>query len=367
MKIPQIQPWIDNSEGEYLKKILKKKYLTENFETRKFEEYFEKNYKINHALSISNWTNGIFCCLKALGIGKNDEVIIPNLTFVATANAIILTGAKPVLCDIENDNLSLDLNKIIKYINKNTKAIIPVHLYGHCCDMKKLINISKKYKIPIIEDAAQAISATYNNKYLGTLGLMGGFSFYGNKLITTGEGGIILVKNRNLRNKIYELKNHGRLKKGIFKHKEIGFNFMFTELQAAIGNIQLKKLNKIIKKKSLIFNFYQKELSLINNIHFMQPVNGNRPVHWFSNIFTNKKKELQKFLKKNNIETRDSFLPLNVQPCYKGSKLIKNVSEKFPISKNIYNTLLSLPSSYSLSYKQQKFVINKIKEFYKKN
>jgi dTDP-4-amino-4,6-dideoxygalactose transaminase len=142
---------------------------------------------------------------------------------------------------------------------------------------------------------------------------------------------------------------------------------MFTELQAAIGNIQLKKLNKIIKKKSLIFNFYQKELSLINNIHFMQPVKGNRPVHWFSNIFTNKKKELQKFLKKNNIETRDSFLPLSEQPCYKGSKLIKNVSEKFPISKNIYNTLLSLPSSYNLSYKQQKFVINKIKKFYKKN
>ncbi|WP_415284871.1 DegT/DnrJ/EryC1/StrS family aminotransferase [Candidatus Pelagibacter sp. Uisw_130] len=367
MKITQIQPWINSDEANYIKKIVQKKYLTESKETEKFEKYFQKNFKVSHAIAISNWTCGIFACLKALNIGKNDEVIVPNLTFVATLNAVLMCGANPVLCEVSQENLSLDLNDLKKNINNKTKAIIPVHLYGHCCDMRQLIKISKIKKIPIIEDAAQSIYSTYNKKLLGTLGLMGGFSFYGNKIITTGEGGIVLTKSKKLRDKVYQIKNHGRLKKGIFKHATIGFNFMFTELQAAIGNIQVKKLKKILNKKEEIYKEYKKKLSVNPEISFMKKVDGNVPVYWFSNIFVKNKEKLKAHLIKHKIQTRDIFYPLNMQPCYKNNKNIKNLNKKFNVSKKIYDTGLSLPSSYELKIDEQEFVIKKILEFFKKN
>ncbi len=367
MKINQIKPWIDSSEANYIKKVVRKTFLTEGKETEKFENFFVKKFKVKHAISVSNWSCGIFACLKALNIGKNDEVIVPNLTFIATLNSVILSGATPILCDVNEQNLSIDLNKIEKKITKKTKAIIPVHLYGHCCELSKLLKICKKNKIYMIEDAAQAIYSTYKKKKLGTLGIFGGFSFYGNKIITTGEGGIVFTNNSKLRDKIYEIKNHGRLKKGVFVHKEIGYNFMFTEMQAAIGNIQVKKLKKIINRKEKIFKIYKKELSDIKSISFMKNISNNKPVHWFTNIFTKDKARLKIFLSKNNIQTRDIFLPLNLQPCYRGKNIVKNLNEKFPISNKIYKNGLSLPSSYDLKSSELKFIIKKIRKFYLSN
>jgi len=173
-----------------------------------------------------------------------------------------------------------------------------------------------------------------------------------------------LTNSSKLRNKIYEIKNHGRLKKGIFVHKEIGYNFMFTEMQAAIGNIQVKKLKKILKRKKEIFETYKKGLSTIKSISFMQNLAKNKPVHWFSNIFTKDKLKLKKFLEKNKIQTRDIFLPLNLQPCYRKYKIIKNIKDRFPVSNKIFNTGLSLPSSYNLKNSELNLIINKIKKFY---
>ncbi len=211
--INQIQPWINDDEANYLKRVIKKKYLTESLETIKFENNIKKNFKTKNAIAVSNWTNGIFLLLKAAGIKKGDEVIVPNLTFIASITPVIWTGATPVLCDVDLTNSCLDLDKVKKLINKKTKCIMPVHLYGHCCDLNKLFKITKNKKILIIEDAAQAMGAKYRGKFLGTIGDMGGFSFYGNKIITTGEGGIVFFKNSKLKNKIYSLKNHGRKKK----------------------------------------------------------------------------------------------------------------------------------------------------------
>ena len=164
---------------------------------------------------------------------------------------------------------------------------------------------------------------------------------------------------------MYMIKNHGRSRKGIFVHENIGFNFMFTEVQAAIGNVQLKKLNKILAKKKQIFKRYKKNLSDVGDLRFMQPIEGNEPVYWFSNIFTKKKFNLKKFLKKKNIETRDFFYPINLQPCYKKNKaLIKNMRAKFPVSEKAYKTGLSLPSSYSLKLEQVDYISKNIKNFF---
>ena len=364
-KINQIQPWINHEEANYLKKIISKTYLTENIETKKFEENIKKKFKIKNCIAVSNWTNGLLMCLKALNIKPGDEIIVPNLTFIATATPAIWLGAKIVLCDIDENHFCLNLNDLKKLINKKTKCIIPVHLYGHCCDLDKLKKIAANKKIYIIEDAAQAIGAKYKDKYLGSVTDFGGFSFYGNKIITTGEGGAITFKDKRFYKKFYALKNHGREIKGIFKHQSIGYTFMFTEMQAAVGNIQLKKLNKILSKKRKIFNFYKKHLSKINKIKFMKPIRYNKPVYWFSNIIIKDKKKLQRFLNKNNIQTRDMFLPLNKQPCFNNLKNIKNSKKKFPISEKIYNHCISLPSSYDLSEKQLLYIVNKIKVFFK--
>ncbi len=365
-KILQIEPWIGNAEANYLKKIINKTFLTEGNETKKFEKKFVTKYKAKYAIAVSNWTNGIYLALKALNISNEDEVIVPNLTFIATINAVIMAGAKPVICEIDKKNLSIDLKHLKKIISKKTKVIMPVHLYGHCCDLDELKKIIKNKDIKIIEDAAQSLGAKFGNKYLGSIGLIGGFSFYGNKIITTGEGGIVLTNNKNLNKKIYQLKNHGRDIKGIFKHKSIGFNFMFTEMQAAIGNIQMEKLNKILEKKKKIFNKYKKELSKINEISFMEKVKKNKPVYWFSNIFLKDKLKLKKYLLNKGIQTRDIFYPIHRQPCYKNTNLIIKTKKEYIISDEIFKTGLSLPSSYNLSNYQQNFIISSIKNFFKK-
>ncbi len=364
--IKQIQPWINNEEGNYLKKVLRKKYLTEDLETKKFENNLKKKFDVKNAVAISNWTNGIFLLLKAANIKKGDEVIVPNLTFIATITPVIWTGATPVLCDVDKNNSCLDLIKLEKLINKKTKCIIPVHLYGNCSDLDKLFRIAKQKKILIIEDAAQAMGAKYKNKYLGTLGDMGGFSFYGNKIITTGEGGVIFFRNSKLKKKIYSLKNHGRSKKGIFKHEMIGYNFMFTEMQAAVGNIQLKKLDKILKKKEKIFNLYKNKLKHIKQIKFLKNIKDNQPVYWFTNIIAENKRALKNYLYKEGIQTRDFFLPLHKQPCLKNEKLVKNINSRFPISDYLYKSGLSLPSSFELTPKEISFISQKIEKFYNK-
>ena len=365
-RINQISPWINNKEFKNLNKVVKKTYLTENKETFKFESNLKKSIKAKFITTYSNWTCGLYACMKILDLKPDDEVIVPNLTFIATINSVIMANLKPVLCEINEESMCLDIESFKSSITKKTKAVIPVHLYGNCCDMDELKKICKKKKIYIIEDAAQAIGSKYKNNYLGTIGDLGGISFYGNKIITTGEGGAVISKSKKNHEKLYKFKNHGRMGKGVFKHKSIGFNFMFTEMQAAIGNEQLKKLNEIIKKKKLIYDYYKKNLTPIKNIVFKRPSENCDPVYWFSNIFTKDKTKLIKYLNAKNIQTREAFYPLNLQPCFKKTNIVMNINKKFPLSKKIYNTCISLPSSYSLTIKEQDLVIKNIKQFYDK-
>ena len=212
-----------------------------------------------------------------------------------------------------------------------------------------------------MEDAAQGIGVYYNNKHVGTFGNAGILSFYANKTITTSEGGIVLTDDDELAKNCYRLKNHGRDKKGIFKHDHIGYNFSFTEMQAAIGVSQMEKLPLILNKKKDIHDTYQKELRGIGDIKFQEFLPETTPAHWFVSFFTEKKKELAEFLLNKNIQTRDFFYPLHLQPCYQN--IIKsNIS--FPISEKVYENGLSLPSSYGLSSEDQEYVIENIKNFF---
>ena len=358
--IVQTEPFIDNSDNLYIKKVLKRKYLTEDKFTKKFEENIKNYVQSKYAISVSNWTLGLYACLQALNIGPGDEVIVPNITFIATSNSVIMAGAKVVLCDVNRDSMCIDTIEAKKKINSRTKAIIPVHLYGNACDMDELLLLKKNKNIKIIEDAAQAIGVKYKNKFVGTIGDCGGYSFYGNKIITTGEGGVVVTNNKLIADKIYRIKNHGRNKKGIFIHKEIGYNFMFTELQAAMGISQLKKLNNIIKKRKIIFDLYKKYLNKsIIKFNFKKTI---RPLHWFVNIHTRFVKVIEKHLHSKKIMTRRLFYPLHLQPCYRRCKLVKNIQNKFPNSLYLYNNTISLPTFHRLSEVQIKkisYEINK--------
>ena len=360
--IIQIQPWINYKENIELFKVIRSTFITEGNKTLEFEELTKKLTGSKHAVAYANGTVALYAALKTLNIGYGDEVIVPNLTFIATANAVIMAGAKPVFCDIDKDDLGISPDKIEKLISKKTKAIIPVHLYGYSCKIDKIIEIAKNHKIKVIEDAAQGVGVHFKDKHVGTFGEIGVLSYYGNKTITSAEGGMILTNIDDYKKSCYRLKNHGRDKKGEFKHDHIGFNFAFTDLQAAVGVSQMKKLKKIINKKRRIFERYKSSFDKINEIEIFEIKNQNNPVYWFSSIYTKHKIDLQSHLKKNKIQTRDFFYPLNLQPCFKGLGL--NTDDDFSNSIEIYNNSLSLPSSYILKNKEQNLTISNVKDFF---
>jgi len=357
--IPQIEPWIDENELKHLKRLVDNKYVVENQLTKEFEELVKKHTGSKHAISVTNGTMALYCCLISLGIGPGDEVIVPNLTFIATANAVIMAGAKPVFCDVDSITMCIDVLEIEKHISDKTKAIIPVHLYGEAADLYNISEICKKYNLKLIEDAAQGVGVFYDGRHVGTFGDFGILSYYGNKTITCGEGGIILTNSDDLAIKCYRLKNHGRDKKGVFIHEHIGFNFSFTEMQAAIGISQMEKLDRIIEKKKLIHDTYVNELKDIKELIPQKFSQLTKPVHWFTSFLTTRKKALSEHLLSKNIQTRDFFYPLSLQPCYK----INNGS-LYSNSILLYNSGISLPSSYNLKPEQQAYVIDCIKNFY---
>jgi perosamine synthetase len=337
-----IEPWIDEEELNQLKRVIASTYVTEGPLTREFEELISKYTSSKFSIAFSNGTMAIYAALLALNIGKGDEVIVPDLTFAATANAVILTGATPIFCDINCDNFGIDVSIARKLITSKTKAILPVHLYGKSCDINRIKILCDEYGLHLIEDAAQGMGVFSSGKHVGTFGKVGVLSFYGNKTITTGEGGICLTNDQELASKLYRLKNHGRNLKGTFVHEEIGFNFSFTDLQAAIGISQLGKLERIINKRYQMYEWYKNGLG--NSLISYKRNSGELP--WLFSIRVGNPNEISEYLSLNQIQARRFFYPLHLQPCYSHFKLNTSNYKK---SRCAYESHISLPSSHALS------------------
>lgn len=360
--INQIEPWIDEVELEQLKRVVKSTYVVEHDLTCEFEEKIKELTKSRFAVSMTNGTAALYCCLKSLGIGPGDEVIVPNFTFIASANAVIMAGATPVFCEVLPTTFCIDLNRAEALVTPKTKALIPVHIYGQSADMDGVMQFAKKYRLKVVEDAAQGVGVKFKDKHVGTFGELGILSFYGNKTITCGEGGVVLTDNEELARACYRLKNHGRDRKGVFVHETIGFNFAFTEMQAAIGIAQLSKLNAISKKKAEIHDRYVVGLASISKD--LEPVFIDQrctPVFWFTSFLSDKNEALAAHLRSFEIQTRRFFYPLHQQPCYQN---VVNTRGDFSVSESIYRRGISLPSAYSLSETDQSLVIEKILGFY---
>ena len=362
--IVQIEPWVDASELRELTRVIDSTFLVEHELTREFESMTAQLTGAKHAVAVCSGTMALFVCLKVLGVGPGDEVIVPNFTFVASASAVILAGAVPVLCEVCEDTFCIDMTRAEELLTPHTKVIMPVHLYGQSADMAEVMNFARRHGLKVLEDAAEGIGVRYEGKHVGTFGDMGILSYYGNKTVTCGEGGIVLTDDDELAKAAYRMKNYGRDRKGIYVHETIGFNFSFTDLQAAIGIAQMKKMKAIVNKKREIHDRYVDELRGLDGIcpAYIDP--RCEPVFWFTSFLCDQPESLASFLRQQSIQTRRFFLPLHQQPCYADGKHIRVQGRAFQVSELIYSRGISLPSSYSLTEDDQSYVIEQIRRFY---
>jgi len=363
-KINFWEPIIGNQEIVNIKRVLKSNYPNEGKYTRLFENKIENLLAVKHAICVTSGTISIFLALKSLGVSEKDEVIIPDLTFGATAMAVKLTGAKLILVDINEKNMSFDINDLKKKINKKTKAIIPVHISGRAADMESIIKISKKKNINIVEDAAEAFMSKYKGKYLGTIGRLGCFSLTASKTITTGQGGIIVTNDTKLYKKILLLKNQGISGKsngGNVIHQSVGWNFKFTNLQAAMGLAQLLNIKQRISKLKANNEIYRKELKSIKNIKILDFNLSKGEVPLWTDVYCKNRDQLILFLEKKGIECRKFWYPMHTQKPFKLNK------KNFRVSNQINNKLFWLPSSLTLTKKEILLICGLIKSFLLKN
>jgi hypothetical protein len=348
-----------------INKVVEKGEFIGGAEVENFEENFAGFCNVKYAISVNSGTDALFLSLKALNIGQGDEVITTPFTFIATAEAIANCGAKPVFVDIKSDTFNIDALKIEKAITKNTKAILPVHIFGQVANMAEIMKIAKKHNLFVVEDACQAVGAEYNGKKVGLIGSLGCFSFFPSKnLGAMGDGGMIITNSKKLNDKIRLLKNHGSSPKEKYKNLVLGFNSRLDAIQAVILNVKLKHLNKWNEKRMVIANYYSKNLKEIKEIKI--PIVKDKKSHVFHQytIKAEKRDELKKYLWGKGISTMIYYpLPLHFQPAL---KYLGHKKGDFPEAEKASKEILSLPIYPELSEKDQDFIIEKIKEFYKK-
>ena len=353
--IPVNTPKIFSNEKKYVNDCLKTGWISsEGQYVKKFEKDFAKFNSRKYGVSTSSGTAALEIALKSLNLKKNSEVIIPTFSIISTALCVIKLGLRPVLVDAEVDSWNMDVKLILKAINKKTKAIILTHIYGFPVDMKKIIDLARNKNIRIIEDAAEMIGQKYRNKMCGSFGDLSTFSFYANKHITTGEGGMILTNNPNLRDKCSSLRNLCFGKgKNRFNHDDIGWNYRLSNLQAALGCGQLKNINWIIKRKREIGRLYTKLLIKNKYVAVQKEKNSySKNIYWVFGVLLKKnpiikRDKLIEMLFKKNIQTRNFFYPMHKQNIFRKMKIFSN-KKKYPISEQLSKNGFYLPSGLGL-------------------
>ena len=365
--IPVNIPKIFKNEKRFINQALRTNWVSsEGPFVKQFEKKFSIYNKKKFGVAVSNGTAALEIAIKSLNLKKGSEVIIPAFSIISTANAVIKNKLKPVLvdCDLETWNMKVD--ETLKKITKKTKAIIITHIYGLPVDLKKILQIAKKKNIIIIEDTAEVIGLKYKNKICGSFGDLSTFSFYANKHITTGEGGMICTNNKKYYEKCKSLRNLSFSKSFYdrFNHDDIGWNYRMSNLQAALGCGQLKNISWIIKRKREIGNKYYSKLKYKGNIILQKnKINYANNIYWVFGILVKKnskisRNEIMKKLLKKNIETRPFFLSMNKQKIFKKMKLFNRI--KAPNSEYLSKNGFYLPSGLGITNKQINFVIKNL-------
>jgi len=369
MRVNQFEPFVGEEEYAAIKDCFVKNWNTEGPKAKEFSQRLGEMIGVKFAVFAPNGTLALYLGLKAMGVGPGDEVIVPDFTFIASANAVEMVGARPVFADVKRTDFQLDVQDCERVLSPKTRAIMPVHIYGSSANMTEVMEFAKKHRLMVIEDSAQGLGVTWKGKGCGSFGEVGCFSFFADKTITTGEGGLVVTNEKEIYENLLYLRNQGRINRGSFIHPAVGYNFRMTDLQIAVGLAQLDKFPKIVEMKRKVYARYEKQLAGIKQISFRQ-VDADSSLIPFRVVITcERAHELMAFMSKQEIEPRTFFYPLHRQPCFQYLVHDQDWRRKledrnFPNAVFGYENGVCLPSYAALKEEQVDYVCDTIKRFY---
>ena len=355
------QPELGNEERERVLQVLASNYINDGDVTEEFTRAIAKLVDAKFAVGVTSGTSAIYLALVALEIGHGDEVIVPDMTFIATANAVSMTGATPILVDVDPNTLNISVAAIDAAITPRTKAVLVVHVSGRAADMEAVLSICANRGVAVVEDAAEAFCSAHKDRYLGTFGRAGCFSFSPNKVITTGQGGVVVTEDEAIFHRLRELKDQGRPVRGTGgadTHDSIGFNFKLTNLQAAVGLGQLEKLSGRLERIRQTYRIYRNELAEVKGIRVLPfKIDKGEQPQWIDAL-AERRDELDTFLAKNGAGCRRFWFPLHTQKPYRRD------DSEFPNSTRLGKQAIWLPSAFQMTDSDVKTVCHLIKKFY---
>lgn len=371
--LPTNIPVLDGNEKKYVMDCFDANWISAGGKyTTQFEENFAKWLGVKYAVACSSGTAAIHLALAALGVGPGDEVIIPDFTIICSASMTILSGAKPVLVDVDNEQWCIKPDQIEEKITERTKAIMPVHMYGNPANMDPIIEIARKYNIPVVEDACAAVGAESGGKKVGSIGNAGCFSFYASKNLVTGEGGMVATDDEEIANMVRLLRSHA-FEKPRFVHRFIGFNYRLTDVQAAIGVAQLEKADEKIAKRREIATNYNSLLKDVIEVQIPKDPVWGKSTFWMYSILINDnfgltRDEIINALGEKGIGSERFYTPMSEQPIFKQGTdpRYPDISGQYPVSKDVGARGLYLPSGLGLTMADQERVVGVLKSLIKK-
>ena len=372
--IPLSLPYLSGKEWEYVKDCLDTGWVSSaGAYVTQFENEVAKFAGCKYGIACVNGTSGLHLTMHMLDVKLGDHLIVPNITFIASANAASYTYANPIFVDVEPNTWQLDLDLLEKFLqeettfkedwtylkatNKPIKAIMPVHVLGNMCDMPRLLTICEKYRIKVIEDASESLGSYYDNKHSGGYGDMGVFSFNGNKIITTGGGGVIVTNDEVLAKRAKHLTTQAKADPDTYYHDEIGFNYRLVNVLAAIGVAQMEQLSNFIIRKKYIDAYYRTHLQEVGDIVFQRVEEEVDPNCWLFTFSSSRQADILKHLKANNIIARPFWMPMNQLPMFQKNLYI----QRYDYSRKVHANSLSIPSSVNLTDSEMDKVIAVIK------
>jgi perosamine synthetase len=359
MVISQVDLFIDDCESAFVRETIEKRWLSEGLHTKLFMEDISEKLENCFSFPVPNGTLGLFLAFLALDLEPKSEVIIPSFTFYASAMAAVYAGLTPVFVDVHPKTFNVTPQAIAAAITPRTRAIMPVHIYGHVCDMNAIMEIAYRHDLKVIEDAAQAFSATLCNRPAGLFGDIGVFSFYSDKVITTGEGGCLVTHDQAIADKIALIRNQGRPHSGTFVHPSLGMNFRITDMQAAVGRSQLRKLPQIIADRLQRWDYYSTTLAGVGDLEFMEVFPESTLVPFRFPILTNERVKISAALEAEGMQTRGFFYPLHLQP-----KLKREPPQSLVVSEDLHRRGLCLPIHHHLTNTDLERIVSTIHRYF---
>lgn len=315
--VPQVRPWLDEAELSQVAAVLRSGWITEGPRAQEFTARLDALIGVPHGVLAPNGTLALTLGLLALGVGPGDEVLLPDITFIGSATAVILAGATPIWVDVDRDQFQIDLERAAALLSPRTRAIMPVHLFGTACAMDAVLGFARHHGLAVIEDAAQGIGVRWRGQPVGSFGDVGCFSFFADKTITTGEGGYVACSDPAIHERLLRLRNQGRPERGTFIHPALGFNFRVTDLQCAVGLAQLDRLDRILARKAVLHRRYRENLAGLDALRILGAAPGANLVPFRCVLIAERAGALMRHLADGGIQTRSFFYPLHRQPGLK--------------------------------------------------